>query len=450
MTNPEKKSQGDRPEEEISSIVASVPPQEVAPVDVAPDDAIAHQQEISREVTSPEQEVSSAPEAPSREVAPEFPAEEHGLKERAEKAKAKAVEVLSDPEVMKKDPKELEEAFFDLTGKDLIAERDRLVEENLKNRHAMVIRGKEAIEAHKAKIIEEETQAFFKESHTMATNTVWERKAGKLTEAEQLTLTTKIKKKLGLQGVEGDIAFDQLTNNGFDLEKAGVNWFTGKIKLPHVSGPGALTYPDSKTLLEKVVGQANLEANEAARIRADEKIKEGRKRLVAERLVCTKTVIEKAVAEHSLDQQKKQAEEVESENNNRVIGEEEIKGAFNIEELLSLLSKGGKIMGKKREGQEQLAHNAKEQGKGIESILTLFKEFEPDVRKKYLANKNNMLFTTITQGCGLRAKMIEEFSKIFKTTEVVEEKPAVVEKPVAEKKPKTRLSSSKPRSKKTK
>ena len=429
MKSPENRRSEDEKEniDEISAIITPAPSQEVPRADT---------------------EMNAGEAVKEKEVMPTVerkePAQESGanLSAEDEAGRIKAVEILSDPNVMDRTPKELEEAFLALTGKDLSVEADKIAQKNLNARGAHLIKGKDAVEKYRMEVFVEETRKFLRERNSMAIETLSKRKHGTFGDEDILALAEKAKKTLGLKGENGDIAFAQLVNGGLKPEESKFGFLgsiqrmvagDGPIKIPReetvTEGSSYAKFPSTKSILENVTAQARREAAAEAELRAHNKIIEGRQRLVRERLACSKDLIEKAVADFNLKKQQEQAAVAEAERNNRIISEAEIKKVTSFDELFSLLSVGGKILGKQHEIGPQRVHEAKDQKKAIEEIFSLVQDFiEQGVvdlvgRFKNKSTAMREIFSEVTSGSGLREKVNELVLEMVSAAEKKEEAP---------------------------
>lgn len=236
--------------------------------------------------------------------------------ETREQKRERAIEILSDPKVMDRSPEEIAEAFRNLTEDEsgnhrhLAKERSKMVEKNLKDRHTIVIKGKDAVEKYRQQIIQKEEERISKEEHSKALNTLWERNPNVKKEDREKHLA-KFKKNLRLDGVDDNAAFDKLINDGYAVEKSKTGWFSGETKIPKVKGKGVLVYGNKKDILQDATQLAKSKILGEAQIRADLKIIEERKRLLAERAVCTKDIIEQTVEKYNLEKQQKQEAELQ-------------------------------------------------------------------------------------------------------------------------------------------
>lgn len=212
---------------------------------------------------------------------------------------------------MERKPDEVAEAFKEATGEDLSEKREKMVEENLEARHMTIVRGKNAVERYRQQLIEKEQKRILIEEHSRAVSALWERNPNIKTEDREKYLA-KIKKSLGLEGAGGNIAFDKLINDGYEVEKAKTGWFSNKLKIPKI-GSKLVTIGSKGEFLQDAVQQSTSETFSEAQIRADLKIIEGRKLLLTERQACTKTIIEQAVENHNLAKQKKQEAEQQAQ-----------------------------------------------------------------------------------------------------------------------------------------
>jgi hypothetical protein len=220
--------------------------------------------------------------------------------ERQQK-KEKALEVLSDPKIMERSPRELVESFRNLTENEngehrhLSKERNEMAYGNLQERGMRIIRGKDAIEEARQRIATREQDKIKSEEHSRAIKTFWERNSDIKPEDREKYLGD-IKKRLGLDGVDGDFAFEKLVNDSYLVEKAKTGWFSDKIKIPKINGK-SLSY--DKELLQEMAQEEKNRISVEAQKRADLKIIEGRKRVLKEKQVCARKIIEKTVAEYS-------------------------------------------------------------------------------------------------------------------------------------------------------
>ena len=343
--------------------------------------------------------------------------EKKGKLKELEQNKERAIEVLSGPDVMDKSPKELAEKFRNLTEdefgrhKNLAEERNRAVKKNFENRGMTIIRGKD-IEAYRQHVIEKERERILAEEHSMAIKALWERNPNVKTEDREKYLA-EIKKKLGFDVKGGNVAFDKLINEGYEVEKAKRGWFSGRIKMFKV-GSDLVCIGARGDFLQDAFQRARADTFSVAQRSADFKIIEGQKRLLAERAACTKMVIERAVRKHnSENQQKQETEQNETESAKpknpikKVIGRVDIDRVSSLGGLNKILEEGGKFVGNR--GKEYDATEMKAMMR--ENIFMVEALVKAGVKKRYLReniiDENNPLFKRITRSSGLRRKMIE-------------------------------------------
>ena len=230
-----------------------------------------------------------------------------------EQNKEHAFGLLADPEIINKKTKEIAEIFRNATEdenghhRNLVEERNKMVKENLESRGMMIVQGKD-IEQYRQQAVQREQEAVLWQERSKAINTFWERNSGIKPEAREAYLN-KVKKRLGLEPGEGDVIFDRLVNDGYEVEKAKMGWLSSKMKMPKLRGK-LVTVGEKDDLFREASQRAKAEALANAQTRVDLRIIEGQKKLSAERSVCVKKIIGQTVEVHSLEkQQNKEAEQ---------------------------------------------------------------------------------------------------------------------------------------------
>lgn len=215
---------------------------------------------------------------------------------RKKKEKERALGELSEADVMEKSHDELENIFRKATGESLTEKRERMVDDNLRLRNpgAKVLRGKEAVEKYRQELVGVEQENILQENHEGALDTFWARNQN-VKEEDREKYLAKIKNKLGLEGGDGDIAFDRLVNDGYLVEKAKISWWSGKLKISDITGKETSIFRNKKDLADRMVQKAEDDSLRGAETRADNKIIEGRHRLLAERAICTKEIIKQTI-----------------------------------------------------------------------------------------------------------------------------------------------------------
>jgi hypothetical protein len=214
-------------------------------------------------------------------------------------------EFLDDFKVMDRQADEIEKAFKEATGRELKMERDAMVRNNIEARHMIIVSGKEAIEAQRKKIINKEQERILLGEHSRAFATLWERNPN-IKEADKEKFLFNIKKRLGLDGEGGNIALDKLINDGYIVEKSKKAWFSSEITLK-TAGSKFSVYGSKEDLLRETLLDLKDKVSSEASLRADLKIIEGRKRLLAERAFATKSIINREVVNHNIEQQREEA-----------------------------------------------------------------------------------------------------------------------------------------------
>ncbi len=301
------------PEQAGESIPEAVPEPEAAPaeapaaeVEPAPEgeEPAAETPEVQpspAEAPAEAPEPAEAPaEVPEARLLPRNVKEEQKAKEQAID---QAIEILKDPKVMERSPREIVDAFREATGEELIPKRERMAEANFKSRGMRIIRGKDAVEVYRKQLIEKEQERIIQEEHSKALDTLWKRNPNVKPENREKYLA-EIKMALGIKEAGDNIALDKLINEGYAVEnsKRGLFGF-GKLKIPTVDGKGILTYANGKDLLgqNEVVARARMLGE--AQGRANLKIDGGREILKAERQACTRTIIGQTVERYEEDRE---------------------------------------------------------------------------------------------------------------------------------------------------
>ena len=239
------------------------------------------------------------------------------IKEKTQQErKEKALEFLSDPKVIEQSPKEIIESFRNLTENEngehrhLAQEKNELAYKNLRERGCTILIGKEAIKTAKELALKKEQERVKNEEHSRAIATFWERNPNVKEENREKYLGD-IKKRLGLDGADGDIAFDHLVNGGYLVEKpkmGWLSWFVGK-EIPKIGGKVSLTFENKKDLLQQMAKEATDKISAQARIRTELKFIAGRNRIMAEKQICAKKIIEETVEQYKKQPEKQEKEE---------------------------------------------------------------------------------------------------------------------------------------------
>jgi len=310
------------------------PAEEQQPVEVVPGAPAEAPVQAEEPAEAPAAEAGApvpepAPEAPAEEPAPEgepAPAAEPPAPEQAEapaevpearllprnikeeqKAKEQAIEqamgILKDSKVMEIAPEKRADAYKEATGEDLEKITRKEVDKRLEERGMRVIRGKDAVEVYRKQLIEKEKQRIATEEQSKALTALWVRNPNIKPEDQKKELD-RIKKGLGLQGADGEKALYRLINQGYVVEKPKkhwLGWFSNKIDLSKPGGKVVKTFASKEDILRDTLAETEPEILSQAERRADLKISEGRKILVAERQVCTRVIIEKAVKRYEED-----------------------------------------------------------------------------------------------------------------------------------------------------
>jgi len=266
---------------------------------VLTEEDIKERQNIREWLKNPEEIKRTAEQAQQR-----VKEEEQKDKEIQEHKIEDALKILSSPEIINFKPEEIEKAFKNITGKDLIAEREKMAEESMGARKMRIIRGGKAVEEYRKQVIKKEKERIIGEEHSKALSVFWERNSN-IEEASREQYLISIKNKLGLNPAD-NVVLDKLINDGYEVEKARIGWFSGIVKIPKAGGKMVLVCDSRATLSQQTAKELNFEVSAQAQLRADLKIIEGKKRLWAERIACTKNIIEQTVEKYNLEQQKKQ------------------------------------------------------------------------------------------------------------------------------------------------
>ncbi|MCX6723811.1 MAG: hypothetical protein NT155_01390 [Candidatus Staskawiczbacteria bacterium] len=110
-------------------------------------------------------------------------------------------------------------------------------------------------------------------------------------------------------GDGGDVVLDKLINDGYAVERTKTGWFT-EIKIPTVAGKGVLSYDNRKDILPDMVDSARAKIMEEAKRTAYLRVTEAQKRLLTEKAVCLKKIIEEAVEKYGSKGQPKPVAEI--------------------------------------------------------------------------------------------------------------------------------------------
>ena len=73
-----------------------------------------------------------------------------------------------------------------------------------------------------------------------------------------------------------------------------LSWFVGK-EIPKIGGKVSLTFENKKDLLQQMAKEATDKISAQARIRTELKFIAGRNRIMAEKQICAKKIIEETV-----------------------------------------------------------------------------------------------------------------------------------------------------------
>lgn len=220
-------------------------------------------------------------------------------------------EFLSTPG-FEKDAKRTVEAFRNITTNEsgshrhLAKERNEMVARNIEARGGIIIRGKEAIEEARQKISKKEALKVENELHKKAMDTLIARLPEKYKKNEE-TLNgyiESIKDKLGLDGENRDIAFDNLVNDGYLVENAKKRWFSFEFKIPNIDKEKEKEpFIYNPTLhFESLIKKASLDIKSQAEKRANFKIDQGRIKIREERQKCVKEIVANVVSEYKAKQ----------------------------------------------------------------------------------------------------------------------------------------------------
>ncbi len=278
---------------------------------------------------------------------------------RAEK-KEKAVEFLSNPEITKEKPKEIIEAYKIATGENLKEKRDKLVEQNFKERGMTVISGKDAIEKYRQRATERAEKKIFSEERSDSVMVCWDRLAkneqAKYTENGVVNLVAfkdSLRGKAEKLKISEDV-FYSLVKAGYEPENMKKRGFFGRLFIGDVKvvrgdmpNPIDLSKKDFENLINKTLGDQLQRVGKEAQKRVDLKIIEGTKRLTREKNICALNIIKKTVEEYKSDKTSKQ----------EVIKQEEKKEKDPVAESLANYKKigykGGNVNVKRTSGKTE-------------------------------------------------------------------------------------------------
>jgi hypothetical protein len=260
-------------------------------------------------------------------------------------AKEKAFEVLSAPDVMKMNPREVAESFGDFTENEkgerrhLEKESSEMAYKNERERGMTVLVGPEAIEAYRQRAIMREEEKIHAEERSSAMATCWERLSEKERKQFKAADSPEFKnyldqkrQKLGIS----ENSFAGLVKMGYRPEAAKTRSWFGRlfyrdaIEIP-TSNPNIFLGSDgSKDDINKwVEDNHNRSVKEDAAKRVDLRIIEGRHRLLREKAFCTKQIIAQVVEPHGPEKSKPQEEPIAETPGKKEGGE---AGAQNEEE----------------------------------------------------------------------------------------------------------------------
>lgn len=226
-------------------------------------------------------------------------------KERIEKEKSAAAEILSNKGALERlTPEQRAEAYEKLTREKLEEKREEAALEVLKG----IGYKKYKIKDVEPRLLAKEQKRIEDEERAKAIEACWKRLPEKLAQkflqkggmasGEFISYLGQKAKRLGVSMPE----FSRLVSRGYMPDKAKVRswgmWFRGPaIEIPTAGGKGALTYEKKEDFNNETKQTAGLILQEAKR-RADEIIEQGRQVLTNARLISEKKLIAKAVAKY--------------------------------------------------------------------------------------------------------------------------------------------------------
>ncbi len=251
-----------------------------------------------------------------------------------EQKRADAWEVLSDPEVLKRSPREVVKSFRIATKDEsgnhrhLARERNEMAYNNLRERGKIIIKGKEAIEKARQNIILRERKKIKEERYVDALSaccdSLSETRLSKAEKKEYIKDGNFDKKKyvedkIKNLGISNHAFAEMVLNRHIDfLNIKNGSWFSSAIEIPNyiVGKQGKPVRLDKKEFQEWIVKEVEPQAEGSifleAEKRANEEVIKGKKRVIAEKSACVKKIITELVENHNAQGSPKHEEIVEN------------------------------------------------------------------------------------------------------------------------------------------
>ena len=237
--------------------------------------------------------------------------------------KERALVVLKDEEVMKRSPKEIVEAFRNLTEDEtgehryLAKERNEMAYKNLRERGCTILIGKEAIEKAKQDLIKRETKKVEDERYIDAKsrylNGLSENQLSKKEKKEYIKDGSFDKERylaatIENLGISNVVFAEMILNQHLEIHNIRrIGLFKTTIKIPSSDGRESVakTEKEFKEWIEKfIVPKANESVLREAQLRVDQKIINSRKRMLIEKELCAKVIIQQAVEKYEVEKVK--------------------------------------------------------------------------------------------------------------------------------------------------
>lgn len=285
---------------------------------------ILKQQETTKESGNNSEVEKLKPRAENNEPTAEEKLAEKLKEEKArQERKEKALVILQDKEVMKRSPKEIIESFRNLTedenGKhrDLDKERKELAYRNLRERGCVILIGKEAIEKDKQQAIEREKKKIEDERYAdaeskyfngLSENQLSKEEKEKYIKNGSFDKEKYLKDTIEKFGISKVVFAEMILNQHLEIQnikKRGfLDKFFLKIVIPSSNGRESVekTEKEFKEWIEKVVvPEANQSVLREAQLRVDQKIIANKKRMLVEKELCAKVIIQQAVGKYEAE-----------------------------------------------------------------------------------------------------------------------------------------------------